>query len=172
MNFFELVRARQSVRMYLNKPLEEDKLQQILKAANDAPSAGNLQSYEIYVVRERQHKLALARAAMDQFFIAAVPVALVFCAHSSRASAKYGERGKRLYSVQDATIACTFAMLAIVSQGLGTVWVGAFDEEGVRKVIGVTEELVPVSILPVGYPAEAPEKTSRRRLDDLVHEVS
>ena len=62
MNFFELVKARQSVRMYLTKPLEEDKLQQILRVANAAPSAGNLQTYEIYVVRERQHKLALARA--------------------------------------------------------------------------------------------------------------
>ena len=85
MNFFELVKARQSVRMYLTKPLEEDKLQQILRVANAAPSAGNLQTYEIYVVRERQHKLALARAAMDQYFIAAVPVALVFCAHPSLA---------------------------------------------------------------------------------------
>ena len=172
MNFFELVKARQSVRMYLTKPLEEDKLQQILRVANAAPSAGNLQTYEIYVVRERQHKLALARAAMDQYFIAAVPVALVFCAHPSLASTKYGDRGTRLYSLQDATIACAFAMLAVVGQGLGTVWVGAFDDDAVRKVIGVTDELVPVAILPVGYPAETPEKTPRRRLDDLVHEVS
>jgi len=171
MNFFELVKTRQSVRMYLNRPLEEDKLQQILEAAIAAPSAGNLQAYEIYLVRERHHKLALARAALDQYFLAAVPAALVFCAHPARASAKYGDRGKRLYSVQDATIACAFAMLAATNQGLGTVWVGAFNEDEVRKVIGVTDDVVPVAILPVGYPAETPEKTLRRQLDDIVHEV-
>jgi len=171
MEFFELVKQRRSTRTFTNKPVEDDKLQQILRAANAAPSAGNLQAYEIYLVRDRQKKLALARAALEQFFIAAAPVALVFCAHPARSSGKYGERGARLYAIQDATIACTFAMLATVDQGLATVWVGAFEDRAVRDVIGVGEKLIPVAILPVGYAGETPEKTRRRRLSELVHEV-
>jgi len=171
MEFLELVKQRRSTRTFTNKPVEDEKLQQILKAANAAPSAGDLQAYEIYLVRDRQKKLALARAALEQFFLAAAPVALVFCAHPARSAGKYGERGASLYTIQDATIACTFAMLAVVDQGLATVWVGAFDDQAVRGVIGVGEDLIPVAILPVGYAGETPEKTSRRRLSDLVREV-
>jgi nitroreductase len=151
--------------------VEEEKLQRILLAANLAPSAGNLQAYEIYLVRERSVRVALARAALEQWFISEAPIALVFCAHPERSAAHYGRRGARLYALQDATIACTFAMLAISALGLATVWVGAFDDEGVRRAIRAPEGHQPVAILPVGYPAEQPRPTGRRSLDELVHEV-
>lgn len=171
MDFFEVVKERHSIRAFLNKPVEEEKLQQILKTANASPSAGNLQAYEIYLVRQRQQRLALARAALSQDFIAAAPVVLVFCANPARSSIKYGERGARRYTIQDAAVACTFAMLAATALGLATTWVGAYDDDAVRRVIGVSEDLIPVAILPVGYAAETPERTGRRRLDKLVHEV-
>jgi nitroreductase len=74
-----------------------------------------------------------------------------------------------LYCLQDATIACTFAHLAAVALGLASVWVGAFDDEGVRQAIGVGDNLLPVAILSIGYPGEQPKSTSRRSLSDLVH---
>ena len=77
----------------------------------------------------------------------------------------------RLYSLQDATIACTFAMLAAVAEGLSTVWVGAFDDEKAHRAIGSPAGIQPVAILPIGYPAEAPGQSPRRRLSDLVHEA-
>ena len=94
---------------------------------------------------------------------------MVFCANPARSAAKYRERGTRLYAIQDATIACAFAMLAATALGLGTVWVGAFDDVAVQKVLG-TRDLLPVAILPIGYAAEEPEPTPRRSLSDLVHE--
>ena len=171
MDFFELIRARRSVRAYRSEPVEEEKLRKILEAANLAPSAGNLQAYEIYLVRDRKVRLALARAALDQSFISEAPVALVFCAHPERSAIKYGRRGVRLYALQDATIACTFAMLAAAELGLATVWVGAFDDEGVRRAIGAPEAHQPVAILPIGYPTEQPAPAPRRSLEDLVHEI-
>jgi nitroreductase len=96
---------------------------------------------------------------------------LVFAAHPARSESKYKDRGARLYSVQDATIACCFSMLAVTALGLATVWVGAFNDEAVRKVIGAPQGIVPVAMLPIGYTAEEPVVTSRRSLDDLVHEV-
>lgn len=171
MDFFELIQARRSVRLYSPAPVEDEKLQAILKAANQAPSAGNLQAYEIYLLRDRAARVAVARAALDQWFISEAPVALVFCANPERSAGRYGRRGVRLYSIQDATIACTFAMLAATALGLATVWVGAFDDDGVRRAIGAPEAHLPVAILPIGYPAEHPAPAPRRALEDLVHEV-
>ncbi len=170
MDFFEIVHARHSIRAFQDAPVEEAKLSAILETANQAPSAGDLQAYEIYLVRDRERRLALARASLEQWFVSEAPLALVFCAHPARASRRYGQRGVRLYAVQDATIACTFAMLAATAQGLATCWVGAFDDDGVRRAIGAPESLLPVAILPIGYPGEQPEPTPRRRLKDLVHE--
>lgn len=171
MDFFTLIRERRSIRAFTQKPVPQDLLRQILESANAAPSAGNLQAYEIYVVRKTEHRKKLAEAALWQDFIAAAPVVLVFCAHPERNQARYGERGQRLYAVQDATIACTFAMLAATALGLATVWVGAFRDDQVRLVIGAPSRLQPVAILPVGYAAESPQRTPRRSLNSLVHEV-
>ena len=162
MEFFELIQKRRSIRAYTSQAIETEKLQAILEAANRAPSAGNLQAYEIYMVDQPARLRALARASLDQDFIAQAPVALVFCAHAARSSRKYGQRGASLYCVQDATIGCTFALLAITALGLASVWVGAFDEDGVRQAIGAGADLRPVAILPVGYPGEQPEASSRR----------
>jgi nitroreductase len=76
-----------------------------------------------------------------------------------------------LYTVQDATIACTFAMLAATNLKLGSVWVGTFDEKVVRTIIGAPETQEPVVILAIGYPDEFPEQHPRRPLTQLVHWV-
>jgi len=171
MEFFDVLDNRKSVRAYAPQPVEDEKLSSILKAANQAPSAGNLQAYEIYLVRSAKVRRALGSAALGQLFVASAPVALVFCAHPARAARPYGERGKRLYAIQDATIACTYAMVAATALGLATVWIGAFDENKVRSAIGGSEDQIPVAILPIGYHAERPASTSRRSLEDLVHSV-
>jgi nitroreductase len=168
---FDVVDQRRSVRVFERDPIDERPLGRILRTANAAPSAGNLQSYEIYVVREKQLREQLAAAALSQDFLAAAPIVLVFCANRRRNSARYGERGRDLYAVQDATIACTFAMLAAAALGLATVWVGAFDEDDVRRIVGAPAHERPVAMLPIGLAAEAPERPPRRPLGDLVHEV-
>ncbi len=171
MEFFDVVAKRKSVRAFAERAPEEEKLRMVLETATRAPSAGNLQAYEVFVVRQAQDRKALARAAFGQEFVAAAPVSLVFCACPGRAAPKYGQRGTKLYAVQDATIACTYAMLAVTALGMATVWVGAFHDDEVRRAIRGPEDLTPVAILPVGYPAETPESTSRRAFQDLVHEL-
>lgn len=171
MDFFDVVKDRHSIRAYTAQPIGPEKLQQILEAVNRAPSAGNLQAYEVYLVCDARRKTALARAAYDQEFLAQPPIVLVFCAHAARSAGKYGKRGMDLYCVQDAAIACTFAMLAAAALSLATVWVGAFDEDEVRRVIGAPPAHRPVAMLPVGYPAESPRRRPRRRLNDIVHQV-
>jgi len=166
LEFFELISLRRSVRAYSTKSVEEEKLERIFKADNLAPSAGNLQAYQVHVYRKQDKKEALARAAFDQTFLIEAPVCLVFCADPSRSAPKYGERGKELYSVQDATIAGTYAMLAAAELGLATVWVGAFDEDKVQDVVG-DKSLRPVAMFALGYPAEEPEATPRRAIEEI-----
>ena len=171
MDFFQVIEQRHSIRKFSDAPVEEEKYRQILDAINKAPSAGNLQGYEVYVVRGKEQLRELVRAAGGQKYLAEAPLTLVFCANPARSGARYRQRGEKLYSVQDATIACTFAMLALAALGLATVWIGAFDDESVRKVLGISSDLVPVAMLPVGYAAEEPRHTPRRKLADLIHEL-
>ena len=100
--------------------------------------------------------------------MAEAPVALVFCADTSRAGDKYGDRGANLYALQDATIAAAYAQLAIVAAGMASAWVGYFDEKLLGDFLELSTGERPIAILSVGYAAELPESTPRRRLDEVV----
>jgi len=166
MEFVEVLTQRRSVRSYKPQPVEESKLKRIFAVVNMAPSAGNLQAYQVQVVRDQAKRRALAKAAYDQGFIAEAPVCLVFCADPDRSASRYDKRGSELYSVQDATIAGTFAMLAAVDLGLATVWVGEFDEEKVQQILGI-ESIRPVAMFSLGYAAEVPPASPRRAIEEI-----
>lgn len=159
MEYFDLIKTRKSRRAFRPKPLTEQQLNSIVEAANLAPSAGNLQSFSFYLVKDKKAKEKLAEAAFGQGFIAEAQAVLVFFAKAPVSSKKYGKRGT-LYATIDASVSAAYAQLAIDNLGLGTVWVGAFDEEKVRGLLD--EDGVPVCVLPIGYPDENPEKRPRQ----------
>ncbi len=171
MDFFEVVGTRRSIRAFRQDPVDDRDLNAMLEAARQAPSAGNLQAYAIYLVRSPRVRRELALAAVEQMFIAKAPVVLVFAADPARSATRYSQRGAELYCVQDATIACTFVMLAATAMGFATVWVGAFDECRVREAIGAPASVIPVAMLPLGKGAEKPGARGRRPLRDLVFEI-
>jgi nitroreductase len=168
MNVLEAIHARQSIRAYQSRPIEPEKLEAILSAANRAASAANLQAYHIYVVRAAGAKQALVAAAAGQAFVAKAPVVLVFAVDPARSAAKYGTRGEQVYCMQDACAAVGNAMLAAVELGLGTCWVDAVEEKLAGEILGLPPGHRAAVILPIGYPAETPPRTSRRALSDLV----
>jgi len=170
MDFFETVRKRHSVRRFQPRELEQEKLDTLLETINAAPSAGDLQAYEVIIVRELQTKEALAEASYSQEFVAEAPLVLVFCADHLLSASKYGKRGVELYSIQDATIAAAYCQLAATALGLATVWVGAFDPKAAAAAIDTPDHVTPVAIMPLGYPAEEPMPTPRRSLRDMVRE--
>lgn len=165
-DLFELLRRRRSIRVYQSRPIARAILLQVLEAARTAPSAGNLQAFEIVVCEEPERRRALARAALDQPQVAQAPAVLVFLEHRARALRRYGPRGG-LYAIQDATIACAHAQLAAVALGLGSCWIGAFYKEPVSELLRTPLEAI--ALLTLGYPDESPPPTSRRPLDSLVH---
>jgi nitroreductase len=171
MNVLEAIDTRQSIRAYHSRPVEPEKLESVLSAANRAASAANLQAYHIYVVRSDARKQALAIAAAGQKFLATAPVVLVFAVEPARSAAKYGPRGEQIYCMQDACAAVCNAMLAAVELGLGTCWVDAVNEDLAGKAIDLPAGQRAAVILPLGYPAEQPPRTSRRELRDLVTEL-
>jgi len=165
MEFKELLRARHSVRRFRGEQVPRELVAMILEAVQTAPSAGNFQAYEIYVVNGAKGMQALADASFNHGWIAQAPMALVVCTNAVRC--EYD--GKEHWALQDASIAATLAHLAIVDLGLATCWVGAFPPAKVGELIGVADGHVPMAVLPFGYADEVPEQSTRRALAEFVY---
>jgi hypothetical protein len=133
LDLFEAIRTRRSVRRYLRDPIPQETLEELLSAAISAPSAGNAQPWRFIVVRDQGLKGKLVEAAYGQEFLAEAPVVVVVCADLERARRAYKERGEKLYCLQDTAAAVENLLLAATAKGLGTCWVGAFDEGKVSE---------------------------------------
>lgn len=166
MDFFDTLSARQSVRAYQPKDIDEKDLQRVLEAVRTAPTAGNFQAYEVYVVRGERVR-ELVGATFNQTFLAEAPVVLIFCSIPERC--QYDD--KEFWAMQDTCVAATIAHLAVAALGLATCWIGAFIPAKVAATVGIPDGQIPVAILPIGYAAEIPERTSRRELKEFVHEI-
>ncbi len=169
MNLMELMYNRRSIRRYKPDMLSDDTLYELVKAAVSAPSAGNVQPWEFIIIKERDIKIALAKAAYNQMFIAEAPVIIVVCANLLEASRAYGERGVNLYCIQDTAAAIENMLLYAFSKGIGSCWIGAFSEKTVEKILSLPEFIRPVALIPLGYPAETPEKPVRKSLNSVIH---
>jgi len=166
---FKAIKERRSVRAFTPEMVSEEEIMKIIDAARWAPSAGNIQPWEFIIVRRPEIKRGLSAAALNQTFIEEAPVVIVVCANENRSSWGYGERGRTLYCLQDTAAATQNMLLAAYALGLGTCWVGAFREEGVRRVLNIPRGVRPVAIVPVGHPAEKPRPRPRRSLREIVH---
>lgn len=169
MEFEGVLKARRSVRKFKDEEIPNKKIRKVLELANSAPSAGNLQAFRVVVVKDKNIREGLSGAALGQISVADAPVNLVICAVPEESAVKYGDRGRELYSIQDATIFAAYIQLAIASLGLSSVWVGAFNEEEVAGVLELEENIKPVAIVPIGYPAEEPGKTRRKSLNEIIY---
>ncbi|HIQ49585.1 MAG TPA: hypothetical protein EYH56_00145 [Nanoarchaeota archaeon] len=167
--FFEVIKKRRSIRKYQNKEVEPEKIETILENVILSQTAGNLQSYVIFVIKNHDIKEALTQAAYGQEFIKQAPIVFVVCADQEKAGSVYGKRGYELYSINDASIVATYIELIACALGLGTCWVGAFDEQEVKQILGLPEGIKPIAIIPCGYPAEQPKMPKKKR--DMIYFV-
>ncbi|HHT9121070.1 MAG TPA: nitroreductase family protein, partial [Candidatus Hypogeohydataceae bacterium YC41] len=161
MNILQVIKERRSVRRFQGTSIPKEMIEQLIDALIWAPSAGNLQSRKFYFVYNKEMKEKLVQAAWGQSFIAEAPLAVVCCT-DLRIGTYYGSRGKDLYSIQDVSASIENLLLVAHELGLATVWVGAFEEEKVTEILKLPNNLRPVAIIPVGYPAEHP--TAPRRV--------
>lgn len=170
MNVAESIKNRRSIRRFLDREIPSESVSKLIEAIQWAPSAGNLQARKFYFVYDQELREMLAVAAFGQMFIATAPLVVVACADHERIS-HYGKRGKELYVIQDVAVAGENIMLQACELGLGSVWVGAFNEEQVVKVLKLPEHLRPEAIIPVGYPAQQPIAPRRLGKDEIVEIV-
>jgi len=168
MEVIECIEGRTSIRDFKPDTLDDETVTEALRMANLAPSAGNLQAREFIVVRNAHTRRALAQAAYGQDFVRTAPIVIVCCANLERIG-HYGERGRDLYCLQDVAAAIENLALYLHSKGLGSVWVGAFDEEKARDAVGAPRHIRPVALVPIGHPAEKGVPRRRLPLDSIVH---
>lgn len=168
--FLDLITSRHSIRAFKNIPIPEDMINTIINTAIKGPSAGNLQSYQIFIVSKTIEREKLVEAAHGQNYIREAPIVMIFCADPIQCSTEYGSRGEQLFSIQDATIACVYSQIIAHSLGLSSVWIGSFDDEKVCDILKITN-LKPVAILPIGFANETPQITSRRPIDQIIHKI-
>jgi nitroreductase len=167
-DFFGFCASRSSVREYEDTSLTEDEIDFILTCASTAPSAGNLEAWDVIVVTDTETKHALAEAAFSQEHVERAPVIFVVCSNYVRSMSRYGERGI-LYGLEDATIACTYMMLAAHAKNLKSCWTGAFDDDEVREILGLPQHIRPVSLLAVGKGHAPAQHTDRMGIGEHVH---
>ena len=164
MKVIEAIKTRRSIRSYRDRPVEPEKLRQILEAARLAPSASNRQDWKFIVVRDQQMRAKLATACHNQKFIAQAPVVIAACSTNPSRKMASGQ----LASTTDLSIAVDHMTLAAVELGLGTCWIGAFDAPAVAKLLHVPDDSAVVHILPLGYPAESPSPRPRKPASEVI----
>ncbi|MBU0628264.1 MAG: nitroreductase family protein [Nanoarchaeota archaeon] len=169
METLECIRTRRSIRKYKDKDVEWDKVVQILDAGRFAPSAGNIQNWKFVAVREEGVRKKLAQAAFDQQWMEEVPVHIVIAGEPEKADRFYGSRGERLYTIQNCAAVIENMMLAANDLGLGSCWIGAFDEYKVKRAVGIPDDVSVQAILTIGYADEKPEMPSRKALEHIVY---
>jgi len=157
----ENIFRRRSVRAYDPVAIEDGVLRQILEAGRQAPSAANRQPWQFVVVRDPERREALAEACNGQMWLADAGVLIVGLGVPSVS--------ERWYRV-DVAIAMENMILAATSFGLGTCWIGAFDEAKVKQVISAPEEVSVVAVTPIGVPkGEWPRARSRKEFSEVFH---
>jgi len=154
MDVLQAILNRRSVRAYSDQPIPEAVMEHLLTALRCAPSACNFQPWRFVLVKDSTLRRELAHACHKQDWMAQAPVTVVACGYPDRA---YKAMGGRSNSVDvDLAIALDHLSLAAVAEGLGTCWIGAFDEDAVKRLLGIPDEVRVVALMPVGYP-ERPE---------------
>ena len=164
MSFLELAGKRYSVRAYKPDPVEDEKLQQVLEAARLAPTACNLQPFQFIVIHTRGKEAGLRRVYGASWFVAA-PVVICACGIPSQS---WVRRDGKNYCEVDVTIAMDHLILAAADLGLGTCWIGAFNPDAAREVLGLPDGVEPIAFTPLGYPDDRPGFKSRNPLSELV----
>jgi len=164
MDVFEAIKTRRSVRSYQDRPVGEEELKRVMEAARLAPSASNRQEWKFVAVRDKKLREELAEAAHGQEFVAQAPVVIVACAVAHDHLMPCGHPSHLV----DVSIAIDHITLAARELGLGTCWVGAFDQAQVRKILGIPASVQVIELLPLGYPTGWPAARPRKSLAEIV----
>jgi nitroreductase len=163
MTVLDVIRKRYSCRAYQDRPVEREKLEQILEAARLAPSAKNLQDWRFVVVTDRETKRKLAQAANNQTFLQGAGAIIVACTVSDEVM-----RCGQAVGPIDVAIALEHIALQATELGLASCWIGSFYPERVRPIVGIPENVAIIELMAVGYPADSTKEMNRQPVEKVV----
>ena len=165
MDIYELINTRKSVRSWQKKPVERALIEKIIGTARLAPSAKNVQEWYIVAVTDESSRRNLGEGCAKQPFVAQAPVVLAICADPGVGTMRCGQPRAPI----DAAILIDRITLLAVAEGLGTCWIGSFDQECAKNAIGCPDAWEIIELLPMGYPADpSPAKKNRKKLDEIL----
>lgn len=168
MNFLEIAQQRRSLRSYLQKPVEPEKLEYVLECARLAPSWKNLQCWRFIVVEDLEQREALANTMLEsnpgRKALSQAPLVIVLCAVPTESEVWEGKD----FMMLDAGLAMEHLILAATEQGLGTCWQGWYSEEQARKILNVPDNVRVVAMTPLGYPDESRRPRPRKEMQQIV----
>ena len=165
------IKSRRSIRKCKDKKIPPEPIKHLKEALIWAPSAGNLQARKFYFVYKESIRKKLSEGALGQEFIAKCPLVIVCCTDLDKIVTQYGERGEKVYSVCDVSASIQNMMLAAAGDGLGTCWIGAFNEARISMIMNLPEGMRPIALVTVGYPDESPEPPKRASEKDVIEEI-
>ena len=157
MSVFDTIKDRRSIRVYKGERIPKDKLEKLLEAARLAPSAANRQNWKFIVVENEQIKNQLVTACNNQAFVGT----------ASHVIAGIGDSSQKWHQV-DLAIALEHVVLEAVELELGTCWIGAFNEDEVKKILKIPQDKKVVALLTVRVPAESPATRPRKAMEEIV----
>ncbi len=167
MDTLKCIESRRSIRKYLDRPVEFEKVGNILNAGRLAPSAGNVQDWKFILVIEHDLRKQIAEACMQQYWMETAPVHIVVCGQPVKTERMYGKRGEELYSIQNAAAAAENMLLAATDQGLGSCWISAFQESMLRRALAIDDDARPMGLITLGYADEMPSTPLKQTLETV-----
>jgi nitroreductase len=159
MSLIDTVLSRRSVRRYEPKEIPRDVLDQILEAGRQAPSAANKQPWHFIVLTDSEFKKELSKGLFNRF-IKDAPVTIVGCAHKDKIAGKW--------SIVSTTIALQNMVVAAWAMGVGSCWIGDFNEEKVKRLLSISENWNIIALVSFGYPAEKPQPRKKKPVEEIV----
>ncbi|MBU0478906.1 nitroreductase family protein [bacterium] len=170
MDILKAIKKRRSVRGYLNKGIPEQVLNRVLEAARLAPTAANKQPFKLILVTDKSTKAKLVEASKRQTFIAEAPIIIVGCAFPEESYQNIG--GTHTSEEIDVSIVFDHLMLQAAEEGLGTCWIGAFDEDQVKAILNIPSNVKVIGLTPLGYPSKTEFKSGkhleRKSLSEII----
>jgi nitroreductase len=167
MNIFDAIVSRKAVVKFKKDSVDDKLIGVMLYMATHAHSAGEMQEWNFIVVKDEEKKKKIYKAALEHPLLKEAPVFIVICADLNKAGMRFQKRGEILYSIQDTAAATMIILITANALGLGAAWIGSFDEEAVKDILYLPDNLRPLAIVPVGYVEKAEERRERIPFDNL-----
>ncbi|KYK29247.1 nitroreductase [Thermoplasmatales archaeon SG8-52-1] len=176
MEFKNVIKSRESIRDYSDRKVEDEKINYVLECARFAPSWTNKQCWKFIIVKDKKIINDLSKTSIINRWLKNVPIIIIACGNPKES----GYRNDISYFIVDVSIALEHLVLAATDKGLGTCWIGGFNEKKVKKILGIPDNIRVVALTPLGYPAEkkhiigkiakiVTQSKKRKSMDEIIH---